>query len=364
MDVFLSHTTALAALRSWGLRRALERGERVNVTVPEGLPGSDELSELRRRLPASVGEGELELAVRSGRSGLRRRSGVRVRREGEPLPEGAAVRVADGVVCSSPELVVVQMAPQLTDLELAMLLCELLGRYAVNPDAEDGMLQRDAPVTTPERLRAFLDGLGSRRGVRRVHRAISRACVGSGSPRESKLSLRFTLRPGLGGWNLDLLSMNAPVEVRRIHNALSRGVRRPDILLCADGPGGQRRVVAVEYNGRRHDHPARVAADALRTNELKAMGIGEYIVRREQYEDLDYMDGLVERIRRDLALPRTGLTSEEAARRRALRQRLYEELELIDGVHWNGRERARRRLAASDEGAAWDVVPVEAYGID
>ena len=365
MDFFLSHTTALAALRSWKLRRILERGERADVLVPETLPTVDEVAELRRKLPSIVGEEELELAVRSGRPGARRRTGVRAHLESEPLPEGAAVCVADGVVCASPELVVVQMAPRLTDLELTVLLCELLGLYAVNPDAEDGMIHRDVPATTPERLRAFLDALGPRRGVRRVRKALTMAFTGSGSPRETKLCLRFTLRPGLGGWHLRLLSMNEPVEVQRIHNAMKRGVRKPDILLCSESEHEQQKVVAVEYSGRVHDLPAQVTIDAARTNELTALGIGEYVVRREQYADLDYMDGLVERIRSDLALPRTGMTAEEAGRRRTLRQQLFEELELIDGIHWNGRGRARRRAtASSEEPPSWDVVPVEAYGID
>ena len=127
----------------------------------------------------------------------------------------------------------------------------------------------------------------------------------------------------------------------------------------------------MEYNGIDHDSPERRALDIERHNELVAMGYDEFIVSAEQYRDLDYMDGLVARIREKLGVRTAALDPEEAARRRALRQQLYEELELIDGVHWNGlaRERARRAAAAGSLGAAsspddgWDVVPVEAYGL-
>ena len=118
----------------------------------------------------------------------------------------------------------------------------------------------------------------------------------------------------------------------------------------------------MEYNGRDHDTPQQIAEDARRTNELVAVGIPEFVVRREQYDDLDYMDGLALRIRRELGLPRLCLTRKEAARRRKLRQHLYEELELIDGICWNGKEQERLR-AERTTNVAWDEVPIEAYGL-
>lgn len=368
MDAFLSHMSALWALRRWDLRHRLERGERCSTPVPVRAPSSSDLVDLRKYAPpagadpAGAGSDEpLELVVSSGRPG-RRSSGAYVHLERAPLPEGSAVVLAEGVVCSSPELVAVQLAPRLTDLELMMLLSELLGLYAISPLSDGGTFQRDAPLTTPERIRAFLDRLGPRPETRRVRWALDRSPVRSGSPRESKLALRYSLRPGLGGWHLPLLAMNAPLEVRRIHDAMSRGVRKPDLLFGFVDGAGVTRVCAVEYNGWLHDLPAHVAADAARGNELKAAGISEYVVRREQYEDLDYMDGLALRIRSDLGLPRLALTREEAARRRELRRRLYEELELIDGICWNGRERERLRAERTSE-VTWDEVPLEAYGL-
>ena len=195
-----------------------------------------------------------------------------------------------------------------------VLLGELLGLYAVFPWDERGMRQRDEPLMTPEGLLAHLDALGPRKGTSRVRRALSLACVRSGSPRETKLSLRLSLKPSLGGYGLTVLSMNEPVEVGRIHDRLQRGTRRPDILVAGpERPGQERRVAAVEYNGRDHDAPARISEDARRTNELVAVGIPEFVVRREQYADLDYMDGLVERIREKLGVPRQMQSAERRA---------------------------------------------------
>lgn len=370
MGLFLSHTTALETLRSWNLRHRLARGERCDAPVPTALPAEKDLERITLRVPTlSTPDRPIEVVVSTGHSGARA-NGMFAHVTKAPLPAGSAVPISDDVVCSSPELVAVQMAPSLTLLELLCLLSELLGLYAICPEAEGGMFERSAPLTTPERLGAYLDTLGPRPGVGLVRHALAQACVRSGSPRETKLALRLSLRPGLGGYGLGLLAMNEPVVVERIYDPADTGIRRPDILVGRPREvalSGAALFVAVEYNGRHHDLPARITQDANRSNELRARDIPEYVVRREQYDDLDYMDGLVERIRKNLGLPRIGMTKEMASERRRLRQRLYEELEHIDGIHWNGRarEKERERWAGSPDETlrAEEVVPVEAYGL-
>lgn len=370
MSILLSHTTALEVLRRWELRGRLAKGERCAAPPPATPPTAEEVEELARCVPlVTACARPLEVLVSEGRPGVR--GEVRAHLQRAPLPAGSAIEVAPGVACASPEQLAVQMAPRLTDLELEVLLSELMGTYAIFPDGEEGMFRREELLTTPERMRAHLARLGARSGTARVRRALGAACVRSASPRETKLSPRLGLRPGLGGYHLNVLSMNEPLEVRRIHDRMRRGVRVPDILVSNPATG---QVSAVEYHGRHHDGPLRAAQDAARSNELKALGMSESIVRREQYADLAYLDGLVETIRRELGLPRIGLGAAERARRRELRQRLYEELELIDGVSWQGLEREARRAeraaAAGREGeelAAYESarvdVPVEAYGL-
>lgn len=369
MDVLLTHTTALEAMRSPRLRWRLERGERCAADVPERVPAAAELAALIANVP-ELARAALPLEVLVTRDAPRSRTKlVRTHPSRAELPAGTAFPVAPGVRCVSPEHLPVVMASALTDLELVFLLSELLGLYAIAPDLERGMLQRREPLTTPEHVLAHLDALGPERGTGRVRRALARACVRSGSPRETKLSLRLGLRRSEGGYNFDVLSMNEPLAVRRVHDAMRPGVRKPDILLRAPGEGGERGVrgLAVEYDGRDHDGADAHARDAERHTELLALGIDEHIVTAAQYRDLDYMDGLAEIIRGELGIPKPHLTRAQQLRHRRLRQELYEELERMDGVHWNGRARQRagsEALAASapeaDDG--WDVVPVEAYG--
>ena len=359
MSILLSHTTALETLRRWDLRKRLAKGERCDVAVP-ATPGD---------LDVALGAGSflgslarpIDLLV-SDRQAARAVPEVAAHLQSGPLPAGSAIPLADGILCSGPEQIAVQMAPRLTQIELAYLLSELMGTYAICPAMEDGMFQRDVPLTTPERVLEHLGRLGRRPGVRQVRSALEKACVMSGSPRETKLTMRLALKPALGGYHLNVLSMNEPLEVRRICDRMSAGTRRPDILIAS--PGGDM-VTAMEYLGDKHDGHVRLVQDANRTNELKAIGISEYQVRKEQYADLDYMDGLVERIRNELGYPRIGMTRATAAARKKLRGDLCRELDAIDGVTWNGRERAARRAEAEQqEGEVREEVPLEAYGLD
>ena len=358
MDVFLSHTSALEALRRWGLRGRLAKGERCDVAVPPSARGVRELV-----VPGSVLEsfaGPINVLV-SNKDGITRVPGVRAHLLSGPLPEGSAVRVAEGVCCAAPELLAVQMAPLLTPTGLACLLSELMGLYAVSPTSDDGMFQREEPLTTPEKIRAYLGKFGVRPGSRLVLKALGHAFVRSGSPRETQLAMRLALRPGLGGYHLNVLSMNEPMEISRIHDRMSKGVRKPDILVAS--PDGTH-ICAFEYLGKRHNDPKRLVEDANRSNELKAMGISEYQIRKEQYDDLDYMDGLVEIVRAELGYPRVGMTSATAKKRKDRRRELVKELRLLDD---NYLPKDPDELDESDEpqgGVAGDEqVPLEAYDL-
>lgn len=371
MGILLSHTTALEAMRSRRLRWRLEKGERCASDLPGRVPDNANIERLIDAVP-ELARASKPLHLLVSRKAPRARRSLIHTHASPVLPSGSAFEVAPGVRCISPEHLPVVMAPQLTDLELIYLLSELLGIYAIDPTSKKGMFQRRAPLTTPERIREHLDALGAERGTQRVRRALRHACVRSGSPRETKLSLRLGLRPSLGGYGLEVLSMNEPLEVRRVHNRMKPGVRKPDILLRGhtDEAEGVSRIAAVEYDGKDHATEQAHAQDAARNTELTAIGIVEHVITKVQYRDLAYIDGLVDILRRELGLPRHRVTRKVAELRRSRRQALYEELERIDGIHWGGRARERARGEKDSPAAApqtiddgWDIVPVEAYGL-
>lgn len=361
MPTLLSHTTALEALRSVSLKRRLERGERASIPLPESSPSMREIETVRDQFPLL----SLPIHVCATRRGhVVPPQLAFVHRSRVPLPAGSVIRLSDDVYCSSPEHLVVQMAPLLTRLELIFLLGELLGTYAIAPDSEDGMFERRKPLTTRTQILAHLDALGPVPGTAQVRSALNEACEGSASPYETRLSMRLGLKPSLGGYHLRVLSMNAPLEVMRIGSALGPGVRRPDVLLGATSVHAPFSGVSFDYNGGIHKTPEAFERDARRQNEMLAVNFKNYVLTKALYDDLDYMDDIVALARADLGMNAPHLTRDEAASRRARRAWLHDELELIDGVHWNGRERERRaKLGTSYEEPHLETVPVEAYGL-
>ena len=362
MKIVLSHISALEALRLCGNLEVLAPLPHDDTLPPPRVPRKPDLRAIIGRSPLLTRlDQPLHLLVSSD-EGRSRNALVRTHLQSYPMPEGSLLGLGSEVACVSPEHLVVQMAPQLTQLELACLIDELMGLYAISLAAPDGMIQREQPLMTAASLCAHLDELGPVPGVRQARSALADARERSGSPRESKLSLRYLLKPARGGYHLNVLSMNEPFVVERIYDRMGEGVRRTDLLI--GGPSvleGRTagKVVAVEYLGRYHNDPARLVEDANRTNELKAIGVSEYVIRREHYRDLDYMDGLARKIRAELGLPRIALTQAEQVRRRSKRLGLYRELELIDGINWEGKQRERERR----ERELCDVVPLDAYGL-
>lgn len=351
---FFSHITALWLLRKTSAGDRAAAGERTNVQPPEAPP---RVTDVRALMDTVDGLRDIGLAphfLTSCKSGSRHGDGFVCHTWRRPLPPGAAAEIADGVFCASPEFLPVLMAPQLTALELTVLLSELMGLYLIDPSEEDrGMRQRTEPLTTPEKIEAFLDGLGKANGTAAVRRAMRHACVRSGSPRETKLSLRLGLKPSMGGYGLPVLAMNEPMEVERIGRALeNKGTRRPDILIKAmpeaTGPGAFEGV-AFEYDGSDHLTPERAAEDLKRGNELKAMGLKEYRINKKLYKDINYMDGIAEQARRDAGYGRRHMGPEEAQRLRSKWVWLFCELEKINGLMWNGKKREEERRQAEEE---------------
>lgn len=331
-------------MRTRDLGRRVSQGERCDFAPPAEVPTRAQVQEL---LDGSAALRALEATPQilvSSPKGSRSGSGFVCRVWSAPVPKGACVRVKKGMYCVGPEFLPVLMAPDLTLLELIVLLSELMGLYAVCPGVKGGMIQRDVPLTTPELVSAFLDELGPVKGSAQVRRALKFACVRSGSPMETRLSLRLGLKPSMGGYGLKVLSMNDPMEVERLGKLLkAKGVRKPDVLIkavSADARPGEFSGVAFEYDGGDHLTPERAAEDTRRENELKAMGLKEYHITKDLYRNLRYMDDVVAQARRDAGYPRRHISSREAAEEKKRRAELCKALWRINGITWAEKRRA------------------------
>lgn len=333
MGVVFSHTTALEILRdpAFGPRVAQARAP---MALEAGLPSDADVAAALSRVGFSPsGETPVEVAylARSGAHGSMAR--IARRYSAEP-PVGSFLRITDGIGVASPELLLVQMAGRATDLELTLLACELCGLYALSDAEEYGLVQRSAPLTSKERVAAYLDSIPSCMYARKVRAALDRACELSGSPRESMLYLRFSLPRRLGGYGLPVLSMNSSVELRRLGDLFrSRRVRKPDLILSL--PDGDRPGLSIEYAGSPHLASGRPQLDDLRQNELMAAGFSPYTIWNDQYNSVNYMDDLVDGvIRQKLGLSRRRPGQKTLAVERAQRDLLLCELNAIDGYTW------------------------------
>ena len=343
MDTLISHSSAL-----WALRRtrdgALGSSLRFSAQpVPANAPRAGDLSHVSLHLPGIYTmDGEPEFITRDP-CGSRHGNGFVSHVFRTEVPQGSTIDFGGGVRCASPALLALLMAPDLSRLELTVLLSELMGLYSIVPEADGGMIQRSVSLAVPEDFERLLACVGSVNGASLLREALGDACVKSGSPRETKLSLRLGLSCSKKGYGLPVLSMNDPLEVERIGSHFDEhGIRRPDILIKA--PNGRRRPgefsgVAFEYNGSIHNTQRGLARDIRRSNELRAIGLKEYEIDAELYRDHGYMEDIAEHARRDAGFPRRHISAESAYLRRIRHEELYWELERIDGIHWGDKRR-------------------------
>ncbi len=333
MDALISHTTALRLLRDPALDFS-SRARNLETTLAPNEPmDAYTARDLVRGSSALRRAGEPLETITSNPSGARRRPAYVSRVWGARIPSGSVFQVREGLWCSGPELTALELAGSLSELELTVLLCEMMGTYSVAPGYQGGMAQRAKPLTDPARLTVFLREVGGVKGSRALEKALKLAVAESASPMETKLVLRLCLPAAKKGFGLKLLSMNKPLEVERLGASTNdRGIRKPDILI-APWPGSDANPVAIEYDGEEcHMTREGVLSDTVRGNELKAMGIGEYRVNREIYRNINYMEYLVEKVREEAGYPRRHRSAEDALRRKREHVELYKELARIGNV--------------------------------
>ncbi len=326
MDILFSHTTALELLRLPGMRGALTAGYRDLRPVPECAPSKSDLEDARQRFPELM-ELHDPMHLLVDRPGARTgNSFCACHVWSGPHPFGSVVKLAPGLYCASPEQLVVQLAPKLSDLKLVVLMSELCSYYALN-DRYSQLIQRRAPITDPDRISEHLRLIGSAYGSARVRKMAKFVPAGSGSPQETRIALMLSLPPRLGGHGLVLESMNQPLVVNSIGQGSPYSLRKPDIMLASrDGHAH----VAIEYDGAAHLTAERQAIDAERTNELTAAGIPEYRVNKVLSADFWYMEDLAKKIARDLGEKPRHINADERREMCRARERLHGELLAID----------------------------------
>lgn len=342
MDIVISHSVALEVARRPYFHRLLPAAQGCSLDMPDRMPSPCELEEARRACPLLSGiDGPIGVLVSNHNAHHGSSAAVAHIRKG-PIPRGGLIELAPGVRCASPNLVALQLAPRLSRIELLMLLSELLGLYTISSD-EGGaeLVQRSRPLAAPETMGAFLAQMRGTRCVAEVQRALRHAPVNAASPMEAKLFIRAREPYTRGGYAMGPVLLNDPVRLEALSSRVTTlKTRKPDLLfLGADG--SEQRGACLDYMGSHHDQGSQVRRDTGRRNELIANGFSPYEIYKEHYDDLDYLDALMARIRSETGQPHHKVPPSRAAWEADRRRELWRELEGIRMEAWTRREDLR-----------------------
>lgn len=214
---------------------------------------------------------------------------------GKSFIEIAQLRVA------TPELAFAQMATVLSYVKLLELGYEICGSYQV--DRTSGRAEYQImPLTSTQRIRAYLKRNPSIRGARKALRALRYVTDGSASPRETKLAITLLLPANDGGYGLNGLAMNHRVDCTPAAQEIScRSHLRCD--LCWPDL-----KLDVEYQSRtEHEGERNRIRDSRRANALEAMGWRVVGITNEELNSYAATDAIALGLRRRMgkAAPRT-----------------------------------------------------------
>ena len=204
---------------------------------------------------------------------------------GHPLPEGSLIDVGGGLFVCSPELCFFQMASQLRFAKLLELGFELCGTYILPVQGVHGegadeakmQLYNRTPLTSKERLSAFLAHAEGVFGQRRFSKVLQFIVDRSASPRETTLFLLLALPYKYGGYGFPKPELNAKVMPTKAAKEMSsKKFFRCDLFWPEHN-------VAVEYESDLiHLTPQKIASDSMKRNSLIAMGITVITVTNKQ----------------------------------------------------------------------------------
>ncbi|MDO4403574.1 MAG: hypothetical protein Q4C09_00925 [Atopobiaceae bacterium] len=302
MNVYVQGSSALAHYRGVGATTTVER-------QPKDIRSlADATSSLTKIIEAGIwrlGIGEptadrpLEVLVRDSSQRSRSRA-VKARIWKQPIALTAFRQVGNNIFVSSPEFTFLQMALRLDLPELTSLGMELCGTYRCNVEVQHldtgesyfTTSYNQQPLTTPKRLRGFLDSMRSAPGYLRAHKALSYVLPNSASPAETALYLLLCLPRRLGGYALPKPVLNPPITLSKAGRQHTlRKSARPDLYW-------KEFRLDLEYNSDEfHDESNRVL-DSMRRKALERMGVEVIELTKEELYSTELFHATVLRIAR------------------------------------------------------------------
>lgn len=270
-----------------GLSRALLRSDGESLTARRVGARADALS-FPPDLPLHV----LDLA------GTRPRSSGRItfHRWSAELPLSQLVSLGGEAYALGPELLLLEMARWVDEVDLILLGHELCGGYRIDRSRVEGIASA-APLTTVRAIARCVERNAGVAGVKRLRRVLPYIGEGAESPMETALALIVGLPMSRGGLGAPKPVLNYRLDPGRRRRAAAEKSHCRCDLYWPD------RCVAVNYVGERaHMGTLRISADTRRRAALQAMGVTMVSVTRDQLYRPDDFRRLVKTLRQVLGL--------------------------------------------------------------
>ena len=313
-SLFVSHNSALTYWRTNPPWYVLEGADR-NIRSLRNCARTAE--EFRS---ASVPESEfgaipIDVLV-PGEKPPRCPDGFRFHKQYRQLPNHALYPLWEGVYVVSPELCFVQTCHSLSFVQALELGMELCGTYALRPDTQSGMAQRDYALINANTLSRRLQSWQALNGLTRARLTARYLAGGSASPMETKLFLLLCLPLQYGGYNLGRPELNPELDLTPQEMEILRSTKvKPDLLWRKQG-------LIVEYDGRQHEEERQSKRDSLRITILEGRGYTvRRVMRHQLYHPLAF-DSFASSIRSYLGIRKRPVTLKHQIAREQLRSEL------------------------------------------
>lgn len=197
---------------------------------------------------------------------------------GKELPTGSFYRGNNDASISTPEFLFVQMARELSFVELVELGMELCGTYRLACASYDTRYDF-APLTTPNKLKDYIDRASGLPGVKQARLALKHVLPNSASPMETVLYLLLCLPRRLGGYAFPQPILNKKVDITTSGKRFTlRSSSRPD--LC-----WEKKKLDLEYQGSSHETLEARAEDSMRRKALEKSGYTVYELTYAEVKD-------------------------------------------------------------------------------
>lgn len=192
------------------------------------------------------------------------------------LPSKAVLKTASSLEVVSPEFCFLQLATQLSLIELIQIGFELCGTYSIRPDLTRGFSTHPS-YSCSDSLRVFLGETKKYPGVSRALRAKQFILDGAASPMETIVAMLLYLPYRLGGYGMPRPLLNHRIPIV----GAAKDVSSKEYLSC--DMYWPKAKVGLEYDSDAyHTGSNRIRRDAQRRNVLGYLGVKTITVTRNQ----------------------------------------------------------------------------------